>query len=60
MLQQALPGISSNATHMIAAETGHLIHFDHPQQVIEIVKSMVQTTRAGSAALPAAIHCGAQ
>jgi pimeloyl-ACP methyl ester carboxylesterase len=55
-LQYRLPGISSSSTHVVAAEAGHLIHFDHPGPVIEAVERMVGITRRSLVARRAAVH----
>jgi pimeloyl-ACP methyl ester carboxylesterase len=44
-LQQELPSQATSAIHVIAKKSGHYIHLDQPELVIEAVVNMVKKTR---------------
>ena len=44
-LQQDLVGLSSNALHIVAEHSGHMIHFDQPNLVIDAIHKVVETIR---------------
>jgi bifunctional DNase/RNase/pimeloyl-ACP methyl ester carboxylesterase len=44
-LQRDLVGLSSNAIHIVAEHSGHMIHFDQPSLVIDAIRKVVETVR---------------
>jgi pimeloyl-ACP methyl ester carboxylesterase len=44
-LQDDLPGLSSNSTHIIANRSGHCIQCDEPQLVVDAIRQLVELSR---------------
>jgi bifunctional DNase/RNase len=44
-LQQDLVGLSSNALHIVAEHSGHMIHVDQPNLVVDAIRKVVETVR---------------
>jgi bifunctional DNase/RNase len=44
-LQRDLVGLSSNAIHIVAEHSGHMIHFDQPNLVIDAIRKVVEMVR---------------
>lgn len=44
-LQDGLPGLSSNSTHIIAQRSGHCIQCDEPQLVVDAIRQVVESSR---------------
>jgi thioesterase domain-containing protein len=44
-LQDDLPGLSSNSTHIIARRSGHSIQSDEPQLVVDAIRQVVESSR---------------
>ena len=43
-LQNELVGLSSNSRHIIAKESGHYIHHDQPDLVIDAIQELVEAS----------------
>lgn len=50
-LHKELAKLSSNSTHIIAEGSGHFIHQDQPELVIDVILGMVEDLRTGEADL---------
>jgi pimeloyl-ACP methyl ester carboxylesterase len=46
--QRELATLSSTSVHVLAEESGHFIHVDQPQVVIEAIRQVVEAVRAGT------------
>ena len=44
-LQAELAGLSTNSTHHVVADSGHYIHWDRPQEVLDAINEMVDSLR---------------
>jgi pimeloyl-ACP methyl ester carboxylesterase len=43
--QEAIRAIGPDADHIVAHESGHWIHLDQPELVVEAVRKLVETSR---------------
>ena len=46
-MQQELVGLSSNAKHIVAAESGHGVQYDQPELLVAAVRELVEQVRVG-------------
>jgi CII-binding regulator of phage lambda lysogenization HflD len=44
-MQEELATLSTQSTRIVAEESGHFIHLDQPDLVVEAIRSLIETVR---------------